>query len=129
MSLADNNGKVASPINVGSWRPILMYAQGALQTCRASYHHPGGLQIVRLHGLFFGWNSGRLGLTPNIELSGYDIIVIYVYSAGSPFETVLNEYMNSGKGLDPYNIKGVSSAGWANSSTRVVLPGFTPAVM
>jgi hypothetical protein len=127
MSLANNNGKVARPINVGSWRTILVYAQGALQSCGASYHHSGGLQIVGLQGLFFDENAGCLGLTPNIELWRYQ--VVYIYSAGSPFETVLNEYMTSGEGLDPYNIKGASSAGWANSSTRVVLPGFTPAVM
>lgn len=51
-------------------------------------------------------------------------MVVYVYSAGSPFETVMNKYMTSGKGLNPYNIRDVSSANWTTSSTRVILPGF-----
>lgn len=53
MSLANNDGKVASPINVGSWRAVLMHVQGTLQFCGARHHNSGGLQIVREEGLFF----------------------------------------------------------------------------
>lgn len=63
---------------------------------------------------------------PNIDVSE-DIfkipyVAVYIYKAGSPFETVVTQYMISGKGVNPFNPGGLGLKG---TDMNISVPGPT----
>lgn len=43
---------------------------------------------------------------------------LFLYASGSPFEDVLNDYMISGRGVNPFNPKGAAGGGLGGMGTR-----------
>ncbi len=56
-------------------------------------------------------------------------MAIYMYSAGSPFEDVLNGYMSTGKGLNPYNIPVPPMFGNTASTNQTSINGTEESVL
>lgn len=44
-------------------------------------------------------------------------VALYLYEAGSPFETVVTQYMISGKGVNPFNPGGLGLQGIESNLT------------
>ena len=57
------------------------------------------------------------------------IIAVYLYASGSDFEQVMNEYMITGRGINPFNPRGQGIEGIALNATEGggVFSAVTPA--
>jgi len=66
-------------------------------------------------GIYDGTN---LGVSKDIFKTPH--VAVYLYEAGSPFETVVTQYMISGKGVNPFNPGGM---GLNSVELNVTMPG------
>lgn len=57
--------------------------------------------IVRLHHTFIGFT----------DTFTFPYMAVYLYQAGSPFEEVMNAYMFTGRGINPYNPSNIPFTG------------------
>lgn len=53
------------------------------------------------------------------DLFGIPQVAVYIYEAGSPFEIVMNRYMISGKGINPFDPRGFGTQGIELNVTAV----------
>ncbi|KAF6220289.1 hypothetical protein HO133_003421 [Letharia lupina] len=98
---ADAAGQVATPSVNSNWRLIQTAAAGVLQYCVRGQRGVGGVWIISDHTQ-----------TPYLSL--------YLYESGSPFEDVLNRYMITGLGVNPFNPRGFGVEGVALNSSGVL---------
>ncbi|KAF6220447.1 hypothetical protein HO133_002879 [Letharia lupina] len=62
-----------------------------------------------------GRHSGGVWIVSDIFRDPY--VSVYIYEAGSPFENVMNQYMITGKGINPFNPRGLGAEGIALNAT------------
>lgn len=138
---ADAAGRVRSPSINMDWRTVQSATTGVDKYC-VEGRHSGGVWIVSGMCHFLAYptqfltpfpaNNFLQCLLPWIPPSKSspsfgskfpkDIfrdpyVSVYIYEAGSPFENVMNQYMITGKGINPFNPRGLGAEGVALNAT------------
>ncbi|CAF9908717.1 MAG: hypothetical protein ALECFALPRED_004911 [Alectoria fallacina] len=98
---ANAAGKVPLPSINSNWRVVQAATAGVVQYCIKSQQGVGGVWIVTDHTQ-----------TPYLSL--------FLYESGAPFEDVVNRYMITGLGVNPFNPRGFGIEGVALNSTGVL---------
>ena len=122
LSSADSFGTVHEPTSIDTWRTVLNAVIDSVQECVLEGRGAGGMRFANSQLTFnssiYGHLLNGIKLTMTI-VDDASAKVVYLYAPGSPFETVLNQYMSSYKtGIDPDNPYSFSKIEMAlNSST------------
>lgn len=101
LSYANAAGQVPLPSINSNWRSVQAATAGVVQYCIKGQQGVGGVWIISDHTQ-----------TPYLTL--------YLFESGSPFETVINRYMITGLGINPFNPRGFGIEGVALNSTGVL---------
>ncbi|KAM0802391.1 hypothetical protein BDR22DRAFT_887623 [Usnea florida] len=95
---ANAAGQVVTPSVNANWRIVQFATAGITQSCIRGQRGVGGVRVMS-------------------DPAGNPFLSLYLYASGSPFEAVVNKYMVTGLGVNPFNPRGLGAEGVVRNAT------------